>query len=287
MASLENLQTCTICIDEFTDEAIVKFSNCQHGLCAPCHREYLLTSNKCPVCRAVIQDPNELFLQGLERLSVFLAKTNDALRRVHTAGAITIVPNSDTALQLKEVQNKIQQLSTLMADTGIAYVGTPNAARYAERFQQQPNGIRQSNMTTSTSWGTGSNGEDGFQVDLDLIAMALASAGARNISSATSSSGGVPSTSTRRAPSTSTTYTTDIFVSGFNSPSTRPPTLSPTVAPQASSSPSQSPNPGSSAAEPLRTTRRRAAPRPVTEPSTRPVTRTTRARTTRRQDVEE
>ncbi len=261
-----DLETCTICIDDFTHQELVKFRNCQHGLCAPCHAEYLLTSNKCPVCRSLIQDPTELFLEELNRLSVSLARTNKALRRIHTAGVISIIPSSDTAKQLTDVQGKLQQLNMLMAETGIAYVGRqtqPQPQRFATPNTRQYN-------TTSTTWGGagGSGGNDEtLQVDMNFIAMALASAG---ITPSTSN----PEPSTRRMPTTST-YTTDIYVGGFT-----PASPHVTSTPNPSHTPHQSASTNTPAPETRTTTRRRAPPR--TTDVAAAVPRTARQRAPRR-----
>ena len=123
----DEMETCSICIEEIPWRDVVKFKRCQHGICAQCYDEFSLTSNKCPVCRQLIQDPDELFQECLQKLVISLTRTNAALRRMRTAGQIRIDPSTETSSLLKTVQEKFHHLGGLMADTGITPCGNPNS----------------------------------------------------------------------------------------------------------------------------------------------------------------
>src|SRR5689334_14370804 len=100
MATSETI-TCPICIEEFQPDALVKLTRCPHFLCPPCHAEHLLCSNRCPQCREIIQPAEELLVESLSRLDVFLGRCISSLRRLKAGGTLRLEEGSESHRHLR------------------------------------------------------------------------------------------------------------------------------------------------------------------------------------------
>lgn len=57
-------QKCSICQEDLfsTRNGVSLFDKCTHAMCIPCHKEYIKTNYRCPICRKSIYDMSEHWL---------------------------------------------------------------------------------------------------------------------------------------------------------------------------------------------------------------------------------
>lgn len=114
---------CLVCLDNKPQDAFVFYKNCSHFSCKDCLSHWEKQSNKCPVCRANIENEDVILTTNLTRLSVALEKILLILQQINTVSndTITTTSNSDETISriLKKVKQDFEIATTLMMKSNI------------------------------------------------------------------------------------------------------------------------------------------------------------------------
>jgi len=105
--------TCPICFDalEFPIEL-----NCKHAFCPDCYRSWNERSNLCPMCKAVIEEPQLALESSIKKVTSLLDHTLCFLEKIKTIKSH--IPEDCTEHQ--ELKTKLGNIVTKMNELGIS-----------------------------------------------------------------------------------------------------------------------------------------------------------------------
>src|SRR5947209_5658082 len=129
---------CPVCMEQFENSGLVFFSNCRHFLCKDCYDEYVLSSNKCPLCRAVLEDEATAMQDTLAQVVKNTVNLNNSLQRLKTIRT-PIVETEDNKKALDDIRQNLDDTLYMLMELGITY--TPRARAIPMRqpaYYQQP-----------------------------------------------------------------------------------------------------------------------------------------------------
>ncbi len=81
---IETIVKCPICLEEYAEQEMVKFTRCVHFLCKECYEHFLQTSNKCPVCRTPLEDEITILSRTLSHVNSCLVQVQNDLQKLKT-----------------------------------------------------------------------------------------------------------------------------------------------------------------------------------------------------------
>ena len=77
-------QQCPVCLEDLPNDNFVRYRRCVHALCRGCYSNWSTISNRCPVCRTLIDDEDALLRSSLERLNTSLNSAFQEMERLRT-----------------------------------------------------------------------------------------------------------------------------------------------------------------------------------------------------------
>jgi hypothetical protein len=91
-----NHRQCPACLEELPNEVFVQYRRCIHALCRDCHTHWSAISNRCPVCRTLVDDEDVLINASLERINTSLNNALQELERLRLMEPNRIFRSLDT-----------------------------------------------------------------------------------------------------------------------------------------------------------------------------------------------
>lgn len=152
--SSSNDISCPICLDDFSSQSVESFQNCSHSICSNCYANFILTSNRCPVCRSPIRDENIILKESLDNLNAAFKSCLDDINKLRAINSkVTFdLLRRDTPLSDDDTSSQAtrQELIDLLTETRSNLTRLLNGSSEAGLFP-----VPVSNTTTVESYPIG------------------------------------------------------------------------------------------------------------------------------------
>jgi len=163
----ERKRDCPVCLEQFQSSEIVFFSNCRHYLCKLCYDEYILSSNKCPLCRAILENEETAMNATLQQVERNTANLNNSLQRLKSIRTPIGETEGNKAV-LDTIRQNLDDTMYMLMELGITYNPRARATLplRQQTFVQEPTYLHYSYPVT--------NGRELLPNMTDILNIALA-----------------------------------------------------------------------------------------------------------------